>query len=208
MSTLHLSFTTADAYAVALPQDALDEAYIADELGADAQTATIERPTPSLLQPKPGLLIFTILTFTLVALILAKFAWKPIVTALEDRERNIEDSLGQAERALAEAKAIQADNEKARREAEVQARKILSDAREDAERTATELREQAAQRIAQMEAQASADIERQKEQALAELRGEVAGLAISAAEKILREKLDAGEQRRLVDRFIDTLPRN
>jgi F-type H+-transporting ATPase subunit b len=208
MSTLHLSFTTADAYAVALtPQDG--DASQVDVIGGETQAARdFDQTPPSLLQVKPGLLIFTIITFLIVAGILAKFAWKPIVAALEDRERNIEDSLGQAERALAEAKAIQADNEKARREAEVQARKILSDAREDAERTATELREQAAQRIAQMEAQASADIERQKEQALAELRSEVAGLAITAAEKILREKLDAGEQRRLVDRFIDTLPRN
>ncbi len=140
--------------------------------------------------------------------ILSKYAWGPISKALEDRERNIEDSLSQAEKALAEAKAIQADNEKARRQAEAQATQILREAREAAERTAADLRAQADQRIADRLASAEADIERQKQSALGELRAEVAGLAITAAEKILREKLDATEQRRLVDQFIDTLPRN
>jgi F-type H+-transporting ATPase subunit b len=206
MSTLLLTFPTADAPArltslvVDAPQVAGEEAYTAE--------VPYEKPVPSLLQPKPGLLIFTLIVFGLVAFLLAKFAWGPISTALEDRERGIENSLSQAERALADAKAIQADNEKARREAEAQAQQILRDAREAAERTATEQREATAQRIAELRAQAEADIERQKESALGELRAEVAGLAITAAEKILREKLDEKEQRRLVDQFIDTLPRN
>jgi F-type H+-transporting ATPase subunit b len=213
MSTLLLTFPTADApallTALPAPQDAAEHA--ADDLAAtDAHTTTLpyEKPVPSLLQVKPGLLIFTIIVFVIVALLLAKYAWGPISKALEDRERNIEDSLSQAERALAEAKAIQADNEKARRQAEAQATQILRDAREAAERTGADLRAQADQRISDRLAQAEADIERQKQAALGELRAEVAGLAITAAEKILRQKLDETEQRRLVDQFIDTLPRN
>ena len=206
MSTLLFTFPTGDAPArpaslvVDAPQVAGEEAHSVE--------LPYEKPVPGLLQPKPGLLIFTLIVFGLVMLILRRFAWGPISKALEDRERNIEDSLSQAEKALAEAKAIQADNEKARRAAEAQATQILREAREAAERTATDLRAQADQRIAERLAQAEADIERQKQSALGELRAEVAGLAITAAEKIIREKLDATEQRRLVDQFIDTLPRN
>ncbi|MEX0748243.1 MAG: F0F1 ATP synthase subunit B, partial [Rhodothermales bacterium] len=62
--------------------------------------------------------------------------------------------------------------------------------------------------IRQMKEQAEADIEREKQSALDELRSEVADLAIQAAEKILKENLDAGRQRKLVDRFIEELPKN
>ena len=208
MSTLLFTFPAGDAPArpASLVVDAPQVA--GEEVHSTTAESTYEKPVPGLLQPKPGLLIFTVITFGLVVFILGKYAWGPISKALEDRERNIEDSLSQAEKALAEAKAIQADNEKARRAAEAQATQILREAREAAERTATDLRAQADQRIAERLAQAEADIERQKQSALGELRAEVAGLAITAAEKILREKLDATEQRRLVDQFIDTLPRN
>jgi F-type H+-transporting ATPase subunit b len=168
----------------------------------------IEHPTPSLLQPGLGLPILTLVVFLIVLWILSKYAWKPIVGAMEERERRIEDSMTQAERALAEAKQIQADNEKARREAEQQGQQILREARETAERLRAEEVDKTRAQLQQLQAQAQAEIEREKQSALDTLRAEVADLAIQAAEKILRENLDTPQQRRLVENFIQELPKN
>ena len=161
-----------------------------------------------LLSPNIGLAIWLAIAFILVLLLLSKFAWGPITSALAERENTIEESMTRAERALAEAKQLQADNEAARREAERQAQTILRDAKEqaDAQRAADVDKTKA--EISRMQEAARADIETQKQQALAELRSEVAALAVGAAEKILQQKIDGAEQSALVDRFISDLPQN
>lgn len=176
--------------------------------GAEVQAGTEHptKPTPSLLQPGLGLPLFTLLAFGLVALLLAKFAWKPIAQAMEAREDNISSSLQRAEAALAEAARIQADNDRARRESEAEAQRVLRDAREAAEKIRADDIEKTRAQIAQLQAQAQADIERQKQGAIEELRSEVADLAVAAAEKIIQKNLDAQAQRALVDDFIQTLP--
>ncbi len=174
----------------------------------NAETAYPEKPTPSLLQPGFGLPFFTLIVFGLVFWLLAKFAWKPITQAMEAREHNISDSLARAEVALADAARIQADNDRARRESEQEAQRILRDARETAERLRAEDIEKTRAQIAQLQVQAAADIERQKQGALESLRAEVADIAVSVAEKIIQQKLDVQGQRKLVDDFIETLPRN
>ena len=162
----------------------------------------------SILEPYAGLLFWKALAFLIFLFILARFAWPAIVGALQEREENIESSLAQAEKALAEARQIQADNEKARREAEQEAQRIMRQARETAESLRTEEVEKTREQIRQMQEQAQAEIEREKQGALDALRSEVADLAIQAAGKILSENLDGDRQRRLVDNFIDQLPKN
>jgi F-type H+-transporting ATPase subunit b len=161
-----------------------------------------------LLSYNAGLAFWITIAFGLMFAILAKYAFPAILDGLKERESTIEESMTRAERALAEAKQLQADNEAARREAEAQAQAILRDARDEAERQRATGVEETRAEIAQMQDQAQRDIELQKQQALNELRDEVAGLAVGAAEKILRENLDAGRQRRLVDDFIADLPQN
>lgn len=161
-----------------------------------------------LLAPNFGLIFWIALAFLLLLFLMSKYAWGPITAALAERETTIETSLTRAEQALAEAKQLAADNEKARREAELEAQRILRDAREAAEASRTEQVEKTRQQIRQMQATAEAEIEREKQQALAELRAEVADLAILAAEKILHETLDAPRQKKLVDEFIADLPKN
>ena len=162
----------------------------------------------SLLEPNAGLIFWKTLVFGLLLFLLYKFAWKPITEALNEREETIDSSIKRAERALAEARQIQQENEKARREAEQEAQRVLREAREAADRVRTEEVEKTRSQIRQMKEQAEADIEREKQSALDELRDEVAELAIQAAEKILNENLDANRQRKLVDRFIEQLPKN
>lgn len=161
-----------------------------------------------LLAPNLGLVFWVTLVFLLLLFVLWKFAWGPITSALEEREHTIDASIQRAEKALADARQIQADNQKARREAEQEAQRILREAREAAERLRGEEVEKTRAQIRQMQEQAQAEIEREKQAALSELRSEVTDLAIGAAEKILQENLDATRQRRLVENFMGKLPNN
>lgn len=161
-----------------------------------------------LINPNWGLAFWIALTFLILVLILRKYAWGPITSALEEREETIDASIKRAEDALAEAKQIQADNQKARREAEQDAQRILREAREQAEKLREEERKKTREQVEHMQEQARAEIEREKQNALDELRDEVADLAIRAASKILDENLDNSRQRRLVGKFIDELPKN
>ena len=161
-----------------------------------------------LLSANVGLAVWLFVAFTILLILLGKFAWGPITAALAEREGTIEESMTRAERALAEAKRLQADNEAARRDAERQAQQILREAKEQAEAQRAADIEKTKAEIARMQEAAQSEIERQKQQALAELRSEVASLAVGAAEKILRETIDADKQRGLVDQFIADLPQN
>ena len=162
----------------------------------------------NLLSPNFGLVIWLAIVFGVLLWVLKRFAWGPITSALEDRERTIDESIQRAEKALTEARQVQADNERARREAEQEAQRLLRDAREEADRLRGEEVQKTREQIQLMRDQAQSEIEREKESALDTLRAEVADLAIQAAEKILQENLDAPSQRRLVENFIDALPKN
>ena len=161
-----------------------------------------------LLAPNWGLLFWKVIIFGVTFWLLYKYAWGPITKALKERETTIDSSIQRAERALAEARDVQADNERARREAEQEAQRLLREARDEAERLRSEQVQQTREQIQQMRDQAQAEIEREKDGALTALRAEVADLAIQAAEKILQENLDAPRQRRLVENFIGELPKN
>ena len=161
-----------------------------------------------ILSPNVGLIVWMAIAFSLLLVLLGKFAWPAIVGGIEERERRIETSLTEADRALAQAKQLQADNDAARRDSERQAQTILRDAREEADRIRTADVDKTRAELAEMREAARADIEREKRQALAELRDEVASLAVGAAEKILKTNLDADKQKALVDDFIADLPKN
>jgi F-type H+-transporting ATPase subunit b len=162
----------------------------------------------SLLEPYSGLIFWKALAFSILLFLLYRFAWGPITKALNEREYTIDESIQRAERALVEAKQIQADNAKARRESEQDAQRIIREAREASETLRTEEVEKARVQIRTMQEQARAEIEREKQGALETLRTEVADLAIAAAERILRENLDEARQRRLVNDFLEDLPKN
>ena len=162
----------------------------------------------NILAPDAGLILWIAVTFAALLFVLRKFAWGPITSALTTRETTIHDSLAQAEKALAEAKQLQADNTKARREAEAQAQTIIREAREESDRLRTEEVDKTRTQIQQLQDSAQAEIEREKDNALNSLRQEVADLAIRAAEKILRENLDADRQKKIVDNFLGDLSKN
>ena len=162
----------------------------------------------NLLAPNAGLAVWMGLTFLILMLVLKKYAWGPITAALDSREKNIQESMDQARKALEEAKAIQADNTTARREAEASAQALLRQAREDAEKLRGEEVAKTREQIQAMQEQARQEIEREKDSALEALRHQVADLAIDAAERILHENLDADKQKKIVNDFLGTLSKN
>lgn len=161
-----------------------------------------------LLDPHVGLIFWMLLTFSLLLFILSKYAWKPMVGALDQREGAIADSLTRAEAALAEAKKLQADNESARRDSEAQAQAILREARDEAGKLAERERNGLRDELARMKEQFQTELAREKNQLRSELRAEVAALAVQGAEKILRQEIDGNTQQRLVEGFLSDLPQN
>lgn len=161
-----------------------------------------------MLDPNPGLMIWTFITFMALMVVLGKFAWKPLLEALRKREEHVRTSIERAEQARQDAERILEENRKQLANAEREAQRILTEGRALGDKLKHEIVEQANQQSRRMVDQAKQEIDRDKEAALSQLRNEVASLAISAAEKILDETLDEQKQRKLVDTYLKGLPKN
>lgn len=162
----------------------------------------------NLLAPNAGLIFWITLTFLALLFVLWRYAWGPITSALATREDKIQASMDQAEKALAEARQIQADNDRARREAEATAQRLLREAREAADALRADEIERTRTQIRHMQESAQEEIARERDGALQALRSEVADLAIQAAERVLAANLDDDRQRKLVGDFLGTLGKN
>lgn len=152
-----------------------------------------------------GLFFWVLITFLLFLFLISKFAWKPILTALGDREKAIKESLDAAQKAKNDAEQISRDNEKALKEAESISQKIRKEALEEAETLRADRMEKAKAEADKLLEQARSTIDQEKKQALIELREEVARLAIHAASLILDEELDEKRNKKIVDRYIKDL---
>lgn len=159
-----------------------------------------------LLDPHVGLIIWTIITFTLVLVILKKVVWKPLLSALDEREQSIADALASAEKARQEARAALDEHQKKLDEAETEARLIVRQSREAAEKVHQEIVDKARVEAQQTAEQARRSIEAEKLAALAELRREVADLAVMAAGSLIDANLDNEKNRQLVDDLISQIP--
>jgi len=155
-----------------------------------------------LLSVNPGMAIWTWIIFLLLFAVLAKFAWKPLLAAVEKREKNIEDSLQKAEQAKVDAEELIEKHKKMIDEAHVQAQKILKENKELAEKLRTDMEADAKEKIDKMFAKAHTDIENEKKAALQELRQEVVHLSVQISEKIILESLDEKKHRKLIDDYI------
>jgi len=161
-----------------------------------------------MLEINPGLIIWTIVTFICLALVLAKFAWKPMLKALGDREEKIRGALDEADRARAEAAEMLKQNEKNLARAEEEYQKMIREGKAFAEKMKEEMMAKAKQQAQQELKQASEEIQRNVDAAKLQLRAEVADLAIKATEKILEETLDEKRQKKIIDSAMNQLPNN
>ncbi len=156
----------------------------------------------------PGLSIWTTVVFVLLVIVLKRFAWKPILQALTEREEKIRGALEQADKARAEAAELLKQNEKNMARAEEEYQKMMREAKSLGEKMREDIVNKARLQ-GQLELQrASEEIQRNLEAAKHQLRSEVADLAIKAAEKILDETLDAQRQKKMIDSFLNQMPKN
>jgi F-type H+-transporting ATPase subunit b len=161
-----------------------------------------------LFDTNPGLIVWTIISFLVLLIVLAKFAWKPILKILGDREGQIRGALEQADRARNEAAEMIKQNEKNLARAEEQYQKMIREGKAFAEKMKDDLVLKAKQQAEQELKQAAAEIQRNVDAARLQLRSEIADLAIKATEKILEETLDERRQKKLADSVMNKLPKN
>jgi F-type H+-transporting ATPase subunit b len=157
----------------------------------------------NLVTPEFGLLFWQTLIFLTVFIILGKFAWKPIVQALEERENVITDALGAAEKAKEEMKNLQASNEKMLQEARLEREKMMKDAQVTANAIISEAKDRATEEADRIVHNAKALIETEKNAALSEVRNTAANLSLQIAEKLLKKNLSGDDsQKALVNEYI------
>jgi len=142
--------------------------------------------------------------FIILLLVLRKFAWKPIMDAVNEREVTIIDSLNQAKLAKQEVQNLKAENENIIREAKVERDNILKEAREIKDRIVGEAKDLAKAEGDKMIEQARQSIQAEKAAAMSEIKNQIGTLSVTIAESILKQKLDNdGAQNALVENILN-----
>ena len=151
-----------------------------------------------------GLFIIQSIIFLILLLVLSKVAWKPILTAVNDREVSIQDALNQAKLAREEMRTLQAENEHIIREAKMERDSILKEARDIRDKMLAEAKEQAKIEGDKMIEAARQSIVAEKNAAMADIKTQIGALSINIAENILKQKLDNTEaQNQLIENYIN-----
>ncbi|MCX6291256.1 MAG: F0F1 ATP synthase subunit B [Bacteroidetes bacterium] len=162
-----------------------------------------------LIQPEIGLIFWMTLSFVVVLYILGKFAWKPILKALSEREQNIEEALNTARKAKEEMIALKSDNERLLNEARGERDKMLKEARDTKDAIIAEAKGKAQAEANKIMASARDSINNEKMAAITELKNQVAKMSIEIAEKILRHELSQDEkQKALMENLIRDISLN
>jgi F-type H+-transporting ATPase subunit b len=156
-----------------------------------------------LVTPELGLVFWTTLSFLILLFLLGKFAWKPILSAINEREVNIENALMKAEAAKEEMARLTSENESLLRDARAERDVILQEARKLKDKIVSDAREAAQQEGAKMIENARLEINMQKALAIADVKNQVATLSLEIAEKVLRKQFeDASKQDALVTELL------
>lgn len=156
-----------------------------------------------LITPEIGLFFWQTIVFLVLLFLMAKFAWKPILNSVRNREQSINDALASAENARKEMQNLKSDNEQLLKEARAERDAILREARELKEKVITDASEEAKVKADKIVADAKRSIELEKQSAMAELKNHVAELSVEIAEKIIRKELSAkNEQHQMIEKMI------
>ena len=152
-----------------------------------------------LVQPDPGLFIWTILTFLGLLVLLKAIAWGPLLKALDSRQETIRKSLDDAEQAKLELERLQLESAQIIRQARVEAESIISDSRSDAERLREEMRQKAKSEAEGIVKNAERQIQLETTRALQQIRQEAIDLSVMIASKIIQKNLTKQDNERLID---------
>ena len=152
-----------------------------------------------LVQPDPGLYIWTILTFLILVGLLAKFAWRPLLQALETRAQSIRQALDDARQAKQELERLHGESAKLLAQARAESAEIISRSRSDAERFREELKEKARGEAAALMRNAERQIELETTRAVQQIRQEAIDISIDIASKLLQRNVSKEDNERLID---------
>ena len=161
----------------------------------------------TLVRVDPGLYIWTSLTFLVLVGLLAKFAWGPLLKALEERRATIEKSVEDAKKATAELQRVQEDSARLLSEARGEAAGIVTRSRADADRFREEMRKKAVEDAAAIVQNAQKEIQLETARAVAQLRTEAVDLSVAIASKLLRKNISAADNDALIQDAIGQFKR-
>ncbi len=149
-----------------------------------------------LVKPSIGLIFWMFVSFSIILFLLQKFAWKPILNMIKEREESIENALAAAEKAKEEMKALQSSNERILAEARVERDAMLKDARDIKDKMIADAKGIASKESERLLQSARENIQNEKMAAISELKNQVAVLSIEIAEKILKSELSSDEKQK------------
>ena len=153
-----------------------------------------------------GLFFWQTLLFVGLLLLLAKYAWKPILSAVEERENTIKDSLEAAEKAKADMEAVQADNKRILKEARAERDALLAEAKKTSTQIVNDAKEAAQAEADKIAAAAQEAIQQEKNAAINDLKAQVAVLSVDIAQKVLQGELaDQKKQEQLVEKLVNDI---
>lgn len=156
-----------------------------------------------LITPEIGLFFWQTIVFLVLLFLMAKFAWKPILSSVRNREESINEALASAENARKEMQNLKSDNEQLLIQARAERDAILKEARELKEKTIASAAEESKAKADRIVADAMRSIELEKQSAMAELKNQVATLSVEIAEKVLRKELSSkDEQRQMIEKML------
>ena len=157
----------------------------------------------SLVTPAIGLIFWTTVVFTLLLLLLKKFAWKPILNAVDERNKNIDDALKAADKAKEEMNLLNAENERVLNEAKTERDNLLQEPRTMKQEIISDAKKQASIEAEKMIAIAKEQISNEKMKVVTELKNQVAEIAIIIAEKVIKEELTLDKHKEIIKRELE-----
>ena len=152
-----------------------------------------------LVQPDPGLFLWTIFTFLVLLGLLAKFAWRPLLAMLETRENMIRTALQDAEKATKEFEQLQEKTKQITAKARKEAQSIITESRSQAEKVKDEILQDAKGKASLIIETAEEQIQAEKKKAISEIRDEVVELSLSVASKLIRRKITSEDSQTLIE---------
>jgi F-type H+-transporting ATPase subunit b len=158
-----------------------------------------------LVQPDPGLFIWTLVTFLVLLALLAKFAWRPLLEALDSRQDQIRKSLDDAQKAKQELERLQHESALILRQARGEAEAIVASSRGDAERLKEEIRQKAKADAEAIVRNAERQIQLETDRALRQIRREAVDLSVMIASKLIRRNLSREDNEKLIDEALKQL---
>ena len=158
-----------------------------------------------LLLPKLGLIVWTVIAFGIVFFILKKYAWGPILKSLDDREKNISESILSAEKVKIEMATLKSENEALLTKAREERAMMIKEAKETRDKMITDAKDQAKAETNKIITDAQSTIEQQKMAAITDLKNQVGALVVEVSEKILRKELSNKDEQ---EKYIKQLAEN